>query len=63
LPTDLQHELRNAVESLEGELITAAVGKVASYDLPLYKTLSLLAENFNYPPILNALQTAMRHDD
>ena len=59
LPADLQRELRNALESLEGELITTAIGKVANYDLPLYRTLSLLAENFNYPPILNALQATI----
>lgn len=56
LPADLQRELGDALESLEGELIITAIGKVATYDIALYKTLSRLAENFNYPTILNALQ-------
>lgn len=56
LPDDLQSELRDALESLEGKLINSAIGKVATYDISLYKTLSRLAENFNYPTILNALQ-------
>ncbi|MDD1619840.1 MAG: PocR ligand-binding domain-containing protein [Methylococcaceae bacterium] len=56
LPADLQSELRDALESLEVELIISAIGKVATYDISLYKTLSRLAENFDYPTILNVLQ-------
>jgi signal transduction histidine kinase/DNA-binding response OmpR family regulator len=57
LPQDLRRELHDAVESLEGERITAVIGQVASYDSKLYKTLSYLAGNFDYPAILKALQT------
>jgi signal transduction histidine kinase/CheY-like chemotaxis protein len=57
LPDELQRELRYALESLEVARISAAIGQVARYDLVLYKTLSRMAENFDYPAILKALQT------
>lgn len=56
LPPDLRCELRAALESLESERIAAAIGQVASCDSKLHKTLSYLAENFEYPAILKALQ-------
>src|ERR1035437_2923844 len=56
LPVDLRRELRDALESLEGERITTVVGKVAAYDLVLHKTLSRLAGNFDYPAILKVLK-------
>ena len=57
LPQDLRRELHDALESLEGERITAVIEQVASYDSKLHKTLSHLAGNFDYPAILKALQT------
>jgi hypothetical protein len=57
LPPELRHELHDAVESLEGERISAVIGQVASYDSTLHKTLSHLAGNFDYPAILKSLQT------
>ena len=57
LPADLRRELHAALESLEGERITAVIGQVASFDSKLHKTLSRLADNFDYPAILKALQT------
>jgi DNA-binding response OmpR family regulator len=57
LPPDLHRELHAALESLEGERITAVIGQVASIDSKLHKTLSRLADNFDYPAILKALQT------
>ncbi|MDP2771342.1 MAG: PAS domain S-box protein [Giesbergeria sp.] len=57
LPPDLHRELHDAAESLEGERITAVIGQVASFDSKLHKTLSRLADNFDYPAILKALQT------
>lgn len=57
LPEDLRRELRAALKSLESERIAAAIGQVASCDSKLHKTLSHLAENFEYPAILKALQT------
>jgi PAS domain S-box-containing protein len=56
LPQDLRRELHDALESLEGDRIASAIGKVASHDLTLHKTLSHMAENFEYPAILKALQ-------
>jgi CheY-like chemotaxis protein len=57
LPPELRRELHDALESLEDERITAVIGQVASYDSTLHKTLSRLAGNFDYPAILEALQT------
>ena len=57
LPPDLHRELHDAAESLDGERITAVIGQVASFDSKLHKTLSRLADNFDYPAILKALQT------
>jgi PAS domain S-box-containing protein len=55
LPQALCVELRAALESLDGERISAAIEQVA--DPQLRKTLMYLAGNFNYPVILDALQT------
>jgi CheY-like chemotaxis protein len=57
LPMDLRSELSNALESLEDERINAAIGQVAAYDSKLHKVLTHLAQNFDYPAILKALQT------
>ncbi|MFA6971741.1 MAG: ATP-binding protein [Gallionella sp.] len=54
LAPDLRCELRNALESLEGDRISAVIGQVT--DAKLQKLLSGLAGNFDYPAILNALQ-------
>jgi PAS domain S-box-containing protein len=56
LPFELRGELRDALESLETERIEAVIHEVASYDKKLYKILMHLAENFDYPFILTALQ-------
>jgi PAS domain S-box-containing protein len=57
LPLELRLELHEAVESLRATRITAVIGQVAPYDSNLYKTLSHLADNFDYPAILKVLQT------
>ncbi|MCX7192340.1 MAG: ATP-binding protein [Proteobacteria bacterium] len=57
LPAELQCELRAALESLEDERIGAVIHQVTAYNSDLGKTLSHLAGNFDYPAILNALQT------
>ncbi|MCK9394920.1 MAG: PAS domain S-box protein [Methylobacter sp.] len=57
LPQALRRELHDALESLDGERITAVIQQAASHDSKLHKTLSHLAENFDYPSILKALQT------
>jgi len=56
LPQELRRELRDALESLDGERISAAIGQVACCDMKLHKTLLHLAENYDYPTILKALQ-------
>lgn len=57
LPPEMRRELHDALESLEGERISAVIQQTASYDSKLHRTLSHLAGNFDYPAILNALQT------
>jgi len=56
LPPDLRDELRAALESLEGDRIDAAIRQTATCDAALHQTLSRLAENFDYPGIISALQ-------
>jgi len=57
LPATLRGDLTAALESLETERIAQVIQQVAPYDRKLQKTLSHLAENFDYPSILKALQT------
>jgi hypothetical protein len=58
LPQDMRRELHDALESLENERISAVIGQVESQDAKLHKTLAHLAENYDYPAILEALQTS-----
>jgi len=55
LPSALRQKLRNALESLDSERITEIVRQIAEWDPPLGHKLSGLAEYFDYPAILNAL--------
>lgn len=57
LPLDLRQELAEVLDTLDDERIMATIGKVAAYDTELYKILSQMAENFNYPAIQSALQS------
>jgi hypothetical protein len=56
LPLALRDELKSALESLDSERIGAVIDQVAAHDAKLHKTLSHLAEYFDYPAILRALQ-------
>jgi PAS domain S-box-containing protein len=56
LPVALLDELHAALESLESERISSAIRQVSAYDSALMKTLTQLAENFDYPAILKVLQ-------
>ena len=56
LPPGLRSELRDALESLEGERIAAVIRQAAAHDSKLSRTLSRLADNFDYPAILSALE-------
>jgi anthranilate phosphoribosyltransferase len=54
LSSELRQELHDALESLNTDRIAAVIGQVT--DATLQKTLTYLADNFDYPTILNALQ-------
>ncbi|GAB5604851.1 PAS domain-containing protein [Sideroxyarcus sp. TK5] len=56
LPPALREELREALQSLEGARIDAAVQQVAALDPALHKTLTRLTGSYDYLPILQALQ-------
>jgi len=55
LPVALRVNLRDALIKLDSKQIKAAVQKVSECDADLGCTLSRLAENFDYPAILNVL--------
>jgi len=55
LPAALRNKFKEALESLDNERITAIIQQVSEMDLRVGRTLSRLAENFDYPAILNAL--------
>ncbi|MDD4929855.1 MAG: ATP-binding protein [Gallionella sp.] len=55
LPSAVRRELQEALESLEGARISAVIGHIVDVDLK--KSLSHLADNYDYPAILRALQT------
>lgn len=57
LPPKLRGELRDALTSLKSEHIDAVIRQTEPYDATLHKTLSHLADNFDYPAILDVLQT------
>ena len=57
LPEELRSDLKNALESLDSERIALVIQQVASYDQQLKKTLTQLADSFDYPAILRALRT------
>ncbi len=58
LPQGLREELIAALESLENERIALIINKVAPYDQQLERILMKLADNYDYPTILQALNNA-----
>ncbi|MDD2832489.1 MAG: ATP-binding protein [Methylotenera sp.] len=56
LPAEIRNEMQTALESLDSEKIDMAIKPVSAYDAELYKTLSILVDNFDYPAILKALK-------
>ncbi|MFH2140456.1 MAG: ATP-binding protein [Pseudomonadota bacterium] len=56
MPSALRSKLREALVSLDSERIDAIIGQVSIHDASLHKTLSRLADNFDYPTILKALE-------
>jgi hypothetical protein len=59
LPDVLCQRLREALTSLDSERISAVIGETEETDVILSRNLSQLAENFEYPAILAALNAAM----
>jgi PAS domain S-box-containing protein len=55
LPAAARDELRAALKSLHSDRIAAAIRPAGEADAALGRTLSRLAENFEYQPILDAL--------
>ncbi len=55
LPASIRKELADALESLDSETIAAIIAQIAQIDSGLGKQLQRLAEDFDYPAILNAL--------
>jgi len=55
LPPTLRNDLIEALESLETERIDAAIRQISAHDQSLRKSLSNLADNFDYTAILQAL--------
>jgi len=52
----LRNGLRDALESLESERIASAIERIGVVDNELSRTLSRLADEFDYPSILDALE-------
>ena len=63
LPPILQKELKEALESLDGERISATIQMVTEIDQKLGHILSRLAESFDYPTILKALENQSSGED
>ncbi len=61
LPEEMLRELETSLQSLESERIDAAIERIGLRDKTLQKTLGHLAENYDYPAILQVLQS--HHSD
>lgn len=55
LPASLRQELRDALESLDGERVAQSIRRIGELDTTLGQALSRHADDFDYPAILNAL--------
>ncbi|MDD1621582.1 MAG: response regulator, partial [Methylococcaceae bacterium] len=58
LPAALRDSLRDALRTLDSERIAAAIGRIGEIDATLGLALSRLADYFDYPGILMALDRA-----
>jgi CheY-like chemotaxis protein len=56
LPVALRVELKEALESLDAQAITAVIQQVGDLNAELAKILSKIADNFDYETILRALE-------
>jgi signal transduction histidine kinase/DNA-binding response OmpR family regulator len=57
-----RRQLREALESLDSERIAAAIQSIDDTDPPLARLLTRMTGNFDYPPILQALDAADREE-
>ncbi|HEX8980887.1 MAG TPA: ATP-binding protein [Parasulfuritortus sp.] len=55
LPPAVRGALREALESLDSDRIAAVIGRIAAIDAELGRSLAGVADYFDYPAILNAL--------
>lgn len=62
LPAERLAGLRDAVESLDRRRIQAAIGHISGIDKELGRTLSHMADEFDYPSILDALKAVVGED-
>lgn len=58
LPDPLRRELRESVASLDGDRIAAMLDRIGAVDREVARALARLAENFDYPSILGAIDKA-----
>ena len=63
LPDGVRKELADALESLDGERIMVLILQIGHSDAELGRSLHGLAENFDYPAILNALAAGTQQPD
>ncbi len=63
LPAATRKELTDALESLDSERIADVISLIGQADLELGSLLHRLAEDFNYPAILNALAAETQQPD
>jgi CheY-like chemotaxis protein len=56
IKAELRDELRMAIESLDREYINAVIARIAAVDSELGTSLSRLADEFDYPSVLEALE-------
>ncbi|OAI04230.1 hybrid sensor histidine kinase/response regulator [Methylomonas methanica] len=56
LPVALRNELKGALQELDSERISEAIRQISEVDTTLGRVLSNLADYFNYPAILKALE-------
>ena len=62
LPTELRQQFKEALETLDSERIVAIIGQIGAMDTELGRTLSRLADEFDYPAILSVLDSTAKMD-
>ena len=62
LSTELRQQFKEALEILDSERIATIIGQIEAMDTELGHTLSRLADEFDYPAILRALDSIAKMD-